>query len=103
MNSCKDNEIANSASNHMLFFVIEHFKNGDPRRAGERFQRQGRMLPEGVNYGASWMETTGARCFQVMEAPDTDRIREWTRHWDDIVDFEIVPVLTSADFWSKPR
>jgi hypothetical protein len=21
--------------------------------------------------------------------------------WDDLVDFEIIPVLTSSDFWSK--
>jgi hypothetical protein len=29
----------------MLFMVIERFKQGDPQPIGERFARQGRMLP----------------------------------------------------------
>src|SRR5271168_3411748 len=54
----------------MLFMVIETFQGGDPNPVGERFRLQGRMLPEGVVYLASWMEASGARCFQIMEAPD---------------------------------
>ena len=30
-----------------------------------------------------------------MEAPGEAALAEWTRHWADLVDFEIVPVLTS--------
>ncbi len=81
--------------------VIELFKGGDPAPVGERFRRQGRMLPEGVEYKASWMEPSGARCFQLMEAPDKDSLNEWVEHWEDLVAFEIVPVLTSNDFWTK--
>jgi len=36
-----------------------------------------------------------------MEAPDKGAIDLWVRRWDDLIDFEIVPVLTSADFWAK--
>jgi hypothetical protein len=32
-----------------------------------------------------------------MEAPDISGIEEWTRRWDDLVEFEIVPVRTSAE------
>jgi hypothetical protein len=85
----------------MLFMVIERFKGGNPRQVGERFRSQGRLLPQGVVCHASWMEAAGTRCFQVMEAPDQDSLKVWTRRWDDLVDFEIVPVLTSSDFWSK--
>ena len=86
----------------MLYFVIERFKNGDPQPVGERFQRLGRMTPPGLVYHTSWVETNGARCFQVMESPNEGLLHEWTRQWDDLVDFEIVPVLTSADFWVRP-
>jgi hypothetical protein len=48
----------------MLFMVIEHFKAGSQALIGERFQQNGRMLPAGVTYHASWVESTGARCFQ---------------------------------------
>jgi hypothetical protein len=50
----------------MLFMVIEPFRNGDAKLIGERFRRDGRMLPEGVVYHASWVDPAGARCFQLM-------------------------------------
>jgi len=51
----------------MLFMVIERFKDGDAAPIGKRFKFRGRMLPEGVTYHASWVDSTGTRCFQVME------------------------------------
>ena len=38
----------------MLFMVIEQFRSGDPKPIRERFLERGRMLPDGVNYHASW-------------------------------------------------
>jgi Protein of unknown function (DUF3303) len=84
----------------MLFMVIERFKHGDPAPIGERFKLRGRMLPEGVTYRASWVDSKGARCFQVMEAPRQEMLNSWMSCWEDLIDFEIVPVLTSADFWA---
>lgn len=85
----------------MLFMVIERFKDGTAGSAGERFQRQGRMLPDGVVYHASWIEPSGSRCFQVMEAASPEALGVWTARWDDLVEFEIVPVLTSKEFWER--
>lgn len=85
----------------MLFMVIERFKQGDAKPIGERFRRDGRMLPEGVTYRASWVDSAGLRCFQLMEAPHQEALAPWVSRWEDLIDFEIVPVLTSADFWSK--
>jgi hypothetical protein len=87
----------------MLFMVIERFKNGDAKAVGERFRRSGRMLPEGVSYHASWVDSTGARCFQVMETSRPDLLTTWASRWDDLIDFEFVPVQTSADFWATAR
>ena len=86
----------------MLFMVIEKCKQGDFVAIGERFQRSGRMMPEGVIYHASWVDAAGARCFQLMEAPDAESLAPWIASWQDLVDFEIVPVTTSADYWAKP-
>ena len=85
----------------MLFMVIERFKDGNPRRIGERFREHGRMMPDDVRYVASWIETSGDRCFQLMEAPSIEALVPWTSRWDDLMDFEIVPVLPSADFWAS--
>jgi hypothetical protein len=83
----------------MLFMVIEHFKNGDPKSVGERFPRSGRMLPEGVIYHASWIDAQNSRCFQNIEAPDRESLKPWIAAWNDLVEFEVVPVQTSAEFW----
>ena len=87
----------------MLIMIIERFKDGNAKPIGERFRRDGRMLPENVIYHASWVDAAGARCFQLMEAPYADSLAPWTSRWDDLVEFEIIPVLSSADFWSKIR
>ncbi len=84
----------------MLFMVIEHFKKGDPRPVGDRFREKGRMLPEGVVYHASWVDAQSGRCFQVMEARKRESLDQWVAAWNDLVDFEIVPVRTSAEFWA---
>jgi len=35
-----------------------------------------------------------------MEASDHESLKTWVRRWDDLVDFEIIPILTSRDYWS---
>jgi diaminopimelate decarboxylase len=85
----------------MLFMVIERFKPGAVQRIGERFRQHGRMLPEGVAYQVSWVDAVGGQCFQVMEAPNSESLSAWANRWNDLVDFEIVPVLTSGDFWAQ--
>jgi hypothetical protein len=85
----------------MLFMVIEHFRNNDPEPIGVRFQRDGRMLPKGVTYHASWIDPRGARCFQVMEAERPELLDIWIDKWNDLADFEVIPVLSSANFWNR--
>ena len=85
----------------MLFMVIERFKNNDPRPVGERFRQQGRTLPEGVVYQTSWIDPANARCYQVLEAPDREALEPWIGYWADLVEFEVVPVVTSADYWAR--
>jgi hypothetical protein len=87
----------------MLFMVIERFRNGETKAIGERFAREGRMLPVGVVYHVSWVDATGGRCFQIMEAERAELLAEWVVRWEDLVEFEVVPVVTSAEFWAKPK
>jgi hypothetical protein len=83
----------------MIFMIIERF--GDLKLLRERFKRDGRMLPDNVRYQASWIDAATNRCYQVMEAPDAEALTAWIKAWDDIVDFQVSPVLTSQDFWAK--
>jgi hypothetical protein len=81
----------------MLFMVIERYKNRDADAVYRRFREHGRMMPEGLQYLESWVEPNFDRCFQLMSADDPDLFQEWISHWRDLVDFEIVPVRTSAE------
>jgi len=47
----------------MLFMVIEHYRNGDADAVYRRFRDRGRMMPEGLVYLDSWVESNYARCF----------------------------------------
>jgi hypothetical protein len=81
----------------MLFMVIEHFKGRDPAPVYKRFAERGRMMPDGLNYVNSWIEVGMDRCFQVMECDDVALLQEWAKNWGDVVEFEVVPVVTSAE------
>ncbi|MDX2176021.1 MAG: DUF3303 family protein [Candidatus Sumerlaeia bacterium] len=83
--------------------IIERFRGGDIGPTGERFRTRGRMMPGDVHYIASWIVPDGSVCYQLMEAPNREALAGWTRHWEDLVDFEIVEVLESADFWERRR
>lgn len=87
----------------MLFMVIERFKPDSIALIGDRFKRSGRMLPDGVTYHASWVDSNGTRCFQIMESAHPDLLRSWMSQWDDLIDFEIMPVLASEDFWARAK
>ena len=81
----------------MLYMIVERFRDGDASPVYARFRERGRLAPEGLRYVASWVTTDLARCYQVMECDDPKLLEEWTAQWKDLVDFEIVPVMTSAD------
>ena len=80
-----------------MFMVIEHFRPGRSPEVYRRFRERGRMAPAGLRYVTSWVDLKFERCFQVMEADDEALFKQWTANWDDLVDFEIVPVRTSAE------
>ncbi|HET7584310.1 MAG TPA: DUF3303 family protein [Gemmatimonadaceae bacterium] len=81
----------------MLFMVIERFRGGDPRPVYERFQAKGRLAPPGLQYVNSWVTDDLARCYQVMECDDRELIDQWTAAWADLVEFDVIPVIPSAD------
>jgi hypothetical protein len=81
----------------LLYLVIEHFRNGDPRPVYARFREQGRLAPEGLQYVSSWVTDDYKRCYQVMDSPDRALLEQWMDRWRDLVEFEVIPVVTSAE------
>jgi Protein of unknown function (DUF3303) len=79
-----------------LYMVVEHFKGGDAIPVYRRFREQGRLAPEGLSYVSSWVDVKFERCYQLMETADRRLLDEWMARWSDIVEFEVHPVVTSA-------
>jgi hypothetical protein len=81
----------------MLYMIIEDFRDGDAVLVYRRFRDSGRQMPEGLTYVASWVTPDLTRCYQVMECDDRALLDEWMSRWADLVRFEVIPVLTSAE------
>lgn len=81
----------------MTFMVIERFRNGDADPVYRRLREQGRLAPEGVTYVSSWVDDSLRLCFQVMECDSRELLDEWIANWEDLVEFEVFSVITSAE------
>jgi hypothetical protein len=85
----------------VLFMIIENFRHGDAGPVYDRFRKQGRLAPDGVQYINSWVTPDLTRCYQVMECENRGLLEQWINAWQDIVDFEVYPVITSAEAASR--
>ena len=77
--------------------VIEHFRDQNAKAVYARFREQGRLMPDGLTFVASWVAADLSRCFQVMECADVTLLQRWVAEWADLVAFEIVPVCPGKD------
>jgi hypothetical protein len=81
----------------MHYMIVERFRGGRPQPVYARFQERGRLAPEGLRYVTSWVSASGDRCWQLMECDDPALLKQWMSAWSDLVEFEVVPVVSSAE------
>ena len=81
----------------MLYMVVERFKGGTASEVYRRAREKGRLIPDGLEYVSSWVDLEFTTCYQLMRTEDASLFAEWTNAWQDLVEFEIVPVRTSAE------
>ena len=79
----------------MLFMIIERFRDGDPAPVYRRFRERGRLAPEGLAYISSWVTEDLCCGYQVLECSDRALLDRWITNWIDLVEFDVIPVLTS--------
>ena len=85
----------------MVYMIIEYYHPGKIKELYQRFDEKGRMLPEGVHYINSWINEDVTVCYQVMESDSIDKLHDWISNWNDIVDFQVIPVISSAEARSR--
>ena len=81
----------------MLFMVIERFRKQDAKSVYRRFNEKGRMMPDGLKFVDSWIQADLGRCFQLMACDDITLLQRWVAQWSDLVEFEIVPVVSGKE------
>ena len=81
----------------MQYMVIERWKEGAAPEIYRRLKERGRMMPAGLEYVSSWISHDFTVCWQVMRADDRALFDQWIANWSDVMEFEVVPVLTSAE------
>lgn len=79
-----------------LYLIVEQFKNDNPVPVYRRFRDRGRLAPDGLKYISSWVDTELTHCYQIMETDNPALLDEWMAQWSDIIEFEVHPVITSA-------
>jgi Protein of unknown function (DUF3303) len=75
--------------------VVERFK--DASAIYRRLHEKGRMMSEGLEYVSSWIDVDLKICWQLMRTEDESLLQAWTDNWKDLMDFEVIPVRTSAE------
>jgi len=85
----------------MFFMIIEKFHPGKVKFLYQRFDEKGRLLPEGVSYINSWIDENITICYQLMESDSAEKIHKWIENWTGFADFEVIPVISSAEAKEK--
>lgn len=80
----------------MRYMIVERFKEGALKLVYERFDDHGRLMPDGLNYVDSWISEDMSVCYQLMETDNEKLLQQWIDQWKDLVDFDIVQVISSA-------
>jgi Protein of unknown function (DUF3303) len=85
----------------MQYMIIEKFYAGKIKILYKRFEENGRMMPGGLHYINSWIDENVSTCYQVMETDEVAKIHEWINNWNDLADFEVIPVISSDEAKAK--
>ena len=88
-------------SNSKKYMIVERFYPRQINALYQKFDQEGRGLPQGVTYLNSWIDESVRICFQLMEAESIDLIEEWISHWKEYAEFEIYPIISSEEAKQK--
>ena len=77
----------------MHFMIIWTFRPEHSNDAIGRFSETGALPPEGIEMVSRWHDVAGRRGFAVARTDDASALARWTRQWNDLLEFEVIPVV----------
>jgi hypothetical protein len=81
--------------------IIERFYPEKIKELYAKFDKEGRLLPDGVQYINSWIDEKVSACYQIMESDSPEKLQQWVNNWKEFAEFEIIPVISSAEAKAK--
>ena len=77
--------------------VVERFTAGRAARLRAGGSAGPAAAADGLVFVDSWVDERLDRCFQLMETDDPSLFDAWIAAWSDLAEFEVVPVIDSAE------
>lgn len=81
----------------MRFMTTWTFKPEQADATTERFRQTGGVPPEGVRMIARYHDVSGNRGWAISETDDAVAIATWCRQWNDVLTFDVVPILDDQE------
>lgn len=78
----------------MLFHGSYVYSTDDRDAVHQRFTETGAPPPSGVKMIGRWHSVAGNGGFFLAETDDAVALARWLQDWTDLIDFEVVPVVT---------
>jgi PAS domain S-box-containing protein len=81
------------------YMVVEHIKDADA--VYQRLWERGRSLPDDLVLVSVWFDENVERSYRLMETHDRRLLDEWMANWNDLIEFEMCPVITPEEAGEK--
>lgn len=78
----------------MMFHGSFVYATEDRDTVHRRFKETGAPPPPGVEMLGRWHSVTGNGGFFLAETDDPVALCRWMQDWTDLIEFEVVPVVT---------
>lgn len=83
----------------MLYMITWTFAAGNTRAVNDRFLKTGGTPPEGAKMVGRWIRLDNGG-FALCETDDPLTVTKWLLDWNDLIDFEVHPVVTDEQYAS---
>ena len=77
----------------------EHIK--DDAAVYQGLWDRGRTLPKGLVLKSVWFHENVERSYRLMQTDDRRLLDEWMANWNDLIEFEVYPVITPEEAGEK--
>jgi PAS domain S-box-containing protein len=81
------------------YMVVEQIN--DAAAVYQRLWERGRNLPNGLVLESAWFDENVKHGYRLFQTHDRRLLDEWMANWNDLIEFEVDPVITAEEAGEK--